>query len=171
MRAWIRRGFRVVQARPALTAFYFGLFVALVFIVCLNMFIGIVSRAFLEVHDDVKTSDRWKISAKHWEADVILMIHRQVKGASEAIKTHCARRKRANKVTRLNTSPSNGYLNGVTDKEIEVRDVGHVPVCVCVGAIIGAGGFCLSGRVVPSGLAHDVKAASLHAGSQAAAQH
>ena len=38
-----------VQARPSLTAFYFGLFVALVFIVCLNMFIGIISRAFLEV--------------------------------------------------------------------------------------------------------------------------
>jgi hypothetical protein len=96
------------------------LFVALVFIVCLNMFIGIVSRAFLEVHDDVKTSDRWKISAKHWEADVVLMIHRQIKGASEAIKAHFAKRKRASMVTRSNASPSNGYLNGVTDKEIEV---------------------------------------------------
>ena len=38
-----------VQARPEVTPVFFGFYVALVFIVCLNMFIGIISNAFYTV--------------------------------------------------------------------------------------------------------------------------
>lgn len=93
----------ISQAQPSITALYFGLFVALVFIVCLNMFIGIVSRAFVEVHalflfahfisyravspslrsliyrqvhEDVKTADLWKVSAASYESDLLRSLTR-----------------------------------------------------------------------------------------------
>ena len=81
-----------MQLRPELTSLYFGLFVALVFLVCLNMFIGVVSRSFWEVHKDATTADRWKIAARHAEADVVRYLHRKVWKAVEVCLRVCTRK-------------------------------------------------------------------------------
>ncbi len=48
------------RTRPRMAGLFFSLYVGMVFLVLLNMFIGILTEYFDEVHDDLKTTDRWK---------------------------------------------------------------------------------------------------------------
>ena len=51
-----------------MASIFFGSYMGIVFFVLTNMFIGIVTRHFDEVHEQVSNADRWKQSAMTWEA-------------------------------------------------------------------------------------------------------
>eukprot|EP00929_Paragymnodinium_shiwhaense_P121932 TRINITY_DN94386_c0_g1_i1.p1 TRINITY_DN94386_c0_g1~~TRINITY_DN94386_c0_g1_i1.p1 ORF type:complete len:208 (+),score=36.94 TRINITY_DN94386_c0_g1_i1:101-724(+) len=57
-------------SRPSLTGIFFTMYVGMVFLVCMNMIIGIVTKYFDEVHHELKYSDKWKISTMSIEAHI-----------------------------------------------------------------------------------------------------
>lgn len=65
-------------ARPALASMFFNLYVASVFLVIMNMFIGIVTKYFDEVHEEARRVDRWKASSRTWERNIVQWFHMQL---------------------------------------------------------------------------------------------
>jgi len=61
---------RMYSVRPQLTPVYFSAYTAIVFLVALNLIIGIVSEAFDATYDELKTSDRWKGTVISLEEDM-----------------------------------------------------------------------------------------------------
>lgn len=59
------------MARPQLAGAFFTLYVAIVFLVGMNMIIGIVSLYFEEVHSELSESDKWKASTKTFEGTLV----------------------------------------------------------------------------------------------------
>jgi len=61
---------RMASVRPQLTPFYFVAYTAIVFLVALNLIIGIISEAFDETYDEIATSDRWKGTVVSIQEDI-----------------------------------------------------------------------------------------------------
>jgi len=61
----------LTTARPGVAWLFFTLYVAMVFLVCMNLIIGIITKYFQEVHDELKTSDKWKSSTLSLEAEKV----------------------------------------------------------------------------------------------------
>jgi hypothetical protein len=64
LRCWRRRPSRryasLTRARPDVAAVFFALYMALVFLVCMNMMVGIITVAFEEVNERLKMEEKWK---------------------------------------------------------------------------------------------------------------
>lgn len=58
------------RARPALASGFFTTYNVMVFLVIMNMFIGIITKYFDEVHEEVKKHDSWKTSMIGWEGEI-----------------------------------------------------------------------------------------------------
>lgn len=59
----------MASIRPQLTPVYFVAYTAIVFLVALNLIIGIISEAFDQTYDDIFMSDRWKGTVVTLEED------------------------------------------------------------------------------------------------------
>lgn len=62
----------LAQARPSLAPAFFTVYVVLIFLIILNMFVGIVTKYFNDVHQEIKQQDFWKSSALSWEGERML---------------------------------------------------------------------------------------------------
>ncbi|CAE7315498.1 pkd2 [Symbiodinium sp. KB8] len=78
----------LIQSRPAVTAVFFTLYVAVVFLVCMNMIIAIITKYYEEVQTHLDTTDKWKLSVLTFEAYAFMRLNAkapdQGKGAGGA---------------------------------------------------------------------------------------
>ena len=68
------------NTRPQVTGLFFACYVAMVFLVCMNMIIGIISLYFEEVHAALKAEDAWMRSAASLDVAIrqriVLSLHK-----------------------------------------------------------------------------------------------
>jgi hypothetical protein len=57
----------LTRARPDMAAVFFVLYMALVFLVCMNMIVGIITVAFEEVNERLKVEEKWKHAGRNFE--------------------------------------------------------------------------------------------------------
>lgn len=55
------------DARPDMAAIFFGLYMSLVFLVCMNMVVAIITIAFEEINERLKVEERWKHAGRSYE--------------------------------------------------------------------------------------------------------
>ncbi|RYG50183.1 hypothetical protein EON66_12120, partial [archaeon] len=53
---------RLSSTRPALVGIFFVSYMVLMFLICLNVVIAILSKYYDIVHEELKTSDKWKLN-------------------------------------------------------------------------------------------------------------
>lgn len=80
----------LTSARPGVAWLFFTLYVAMVFLVCMNLIIGIITKYFQEVHDDLKTSDKWKQSTVSLEAEKLAACARWWRLRRRMARDYCA---------------------------------------------------------------------------------
>ena len=70
------------------------------------------------MHEDSRTADLWKSSAKSWESGVLIRIRRFIIDGKDAVVAWCCKRSNNHSI-RLKTQGKEGYVD-VTNKEVEV---------------------------------------------------
>eukprot|EP01029_Cantina_marsupialis_P003827 TRINITY_DN13859_c0_g1_i1.p1 TRINITY_DN13859_c0_g1~~TRINITY_DN13859_c0_g1_i1.p1 ORF type:complete len:852 (-),score=226.48 TRINITY_DN13859_c0_g1_i1:160-2715(-) len=73
-------------ANPAYAGYYFSAYVALVFLVLLNMFIAIITKHFNMVQENIHLTDAWKKGAENIESALVRRVTRlvwKVKGSKD----------------------------------------------------------------------------------------
>ena len=57
-----------------LASVFFSLYISIVFFVMINIIVGIITLYFDIVYNEAKEEDRWKLSAKKLESDILQRI-------------------------------------------------------------------------------------------------
>lgn len=52
----------LARERPSVVGIFFGTYITLVYLICLNIVIAIISEFYTDVHEELLTGDRWKLS-------------------------------------------------------------------------------------------------------------
>jgi hypothetical protein len=55
------------MARPDMAAIFFALYMGLVFLVCMNLVIAVITIAYEEINDRLKMEEKWKHAARSYE--------------------------------------------------------------------------------------------------------
>jgi len=68
---------------------FFGTYMGIVFFVLANMFVAIVTNHFFQVHEKLRTGDKWKESTMTWEAVQAQRIARYVSEVEACMNECC----------------------------------------------------------------------------------
>ncbi len=86
----------LLRARPAVTSVFFTLYVAIVFLVCMNMIIAIITKYYEEVQLHLDQADKWKLAVLSFEAYMYMRCSSRVRNCCRPC-ANARRRKKAMK--------------------------------------------------------------------------
>ena len=116
----------LLRARPAITSVFFSLYVAIVFLVCMNMIIAIITKYYEEVQLHLDQADKWKLAVLSFEAYMYMRCSSRVRNCCRPC-VNAQRRKKAMK--RIATGEStDGSFNMQVDNPVANKRPGMAAV-------------------------------------------
>lgn len=103
---------QLYDTRAALAPWFFLAFLAMIFLVCLNVAIAILTEAFKTVHEATKSADRWKETATSIDEDVLFLVRIKVMVWTRPCLRWCRRKLRRPASARPGGSGAGRYSGG-----------------------------------------------------------
>lgn len=111
----------LIQSRPAVTAVFFTLYVAVVFLVCMNMIIAIITKYYEEVQTQLDTTDKWKLSVLTFEAYAFMRLNAKATACCRPCNNASRRRRALKKLTAEHSASSTSPAAAARDPSKSVH--------------------------------------------------
>jgi len=106
----------LLRARPAVTSVFFTMYVAIVFLVCMNMIIAIITKYYEEVQLHLDQADKWKLAVLSFEAYMYMRCSSRVRNCCRP----CANARRRNKAMKRLATAGDGSGSDTASMNVQV---------------------------------------------------